>query len=47
MHDDYHLPSDTADKVDPGTIAAVGRIVVGVIGAMPDRAALQPAAAAR
>ncbi|MBK9037392.1 MAG: M20/M25/M40 family metallo-hydrolase [Myxococcales bacterium] len=47
MHDDYHLPTDTADKVDPGTIAAVGRIVVGVIAAMPDRAALQPAAAPR
>lgn len=31
MHDDYHLPSDTADKVDPATIAAVGRIAVDVI----------------
>lgn len=31
MHDDYHLPSDTADKVDPATIAAVGRIVVRLV----------------
>lgn len=35
MHDDYHLPSDTADKVDPATIAAVGRIVVRVIQTLP------------
>ncbi len=35
MHDDYHLPSDTADKVDPATIATVGRIVVRVIHALP------------
>jgi Zn-dependent M28 family amino/carboxypeptidase len=34
MHDDYHLPSDTADKVDPATIATVGRIVVRVITAL-------------
>ncbi|MBL8627601.1 MAG: M20/M25/M40 family metallo-hydrolase [Myxococcales bacterium] len=47
MHDDYHLPSDTPDKVDPGTIAAVGRMVVAVIAGMPDRAALRPAADAR
>jgi hypothetical protein len=31
MHDDYHLPSDTADKVDPATVAAVARIVVEVV----------------
>jgi aminopeptidase N len=35
MHDDYHLPSDTADKVDPPTIATVGRIVVRVIQTIP------------
>jgi Zn-dependent M28 family amino/carboxypeptidase len=35
MHDDYHLPSDTADKVDPVTIATVGRIVVRVIAELP------------
>lgn len=35
MHDDYHLPSDTPDKVDPATIAAVGRIVVRVIHTLP------------
>jgi hypothetical protein len=34
MHDDYHLPTDTADKVDPATIATVGRIVVRVIAAL-------------
>ena len=47
MHDDYHRPSDTADKVDPATIAVVGRMVVGVIAAVPDRAALRPGADAR
>ena len=47
MHDDYHLPSDSPDKVDPATIATVGRMVVAVIAGMPDRAALRPAAAAR
>ncbi len=47
MHDDYHLPSDTPDKIDPATIATVGRMVVAVIAAMPDRAALQPSAASR
>lgn len=31
MHDDYHLPTDTTDKVDPVTVATVGRIVVRVI----------------
>ena len=31
MHDDYHAPTDTADKVDPATIAAVARIVVEVV----------------
>ena len=31
MHDDYHRPTDTADKVDPATIAAVGHIAVGVV----------------
>ena len=31
MHDDYHLPTDTADKVDPATVAAVARIVVEVV----------------
>ena len=31
MHDDYHLPTDTADKVDPPTIAAVGRIAAEVV----------------
>ena len=35
MHDDYHLPTDTADKVDPATIAVVGRIVVRVITELP------------
>lgn len=35
MHDDYHLPTDTADKVDPATIATVGRIVVRVITELP------------
>jgi aminopeptidase N len=35
MHDDYHLPTDTADKVDPATIATVGRIVVRTITALP------------
>lgn len=35
MHDDYHLPSDTADKVDPATIVTVGRIVVRVIQTLP------------
>jgi aminopeptidase N len=34
MHDDYHRPSDTADRVDPGTVAAVGRMVVRVIRAL-------------
>ena len=47
MHDDYHLPSDSPDKVDPATVATVGRMVVAVIAGMPDRAALRPAAAAR
>ena len=47
MHDDYHLPSDTPDKIDPATIATVGRMVVAVIAAMPDRPALQPSAASR
>lgn len=47
MHDDYHQLTDTPDKVDPRTIAAVGRIVVAVIAGMPDRAALRPAADAR
>ncbi|HVV84013.1 MAG TPA: M20/M25/M40 family metallo-hydrolase [Kofleriaceae bacterium] len=36
MHDDYHRPTDTADKVDPATIAAVGRIVVELVLALPD-----------
>ncbi len=31
MHDDYHAPTDTADKVDPATVAAVARIVVEVV----------------
>jgi hypothetical protein len=35
MHDDYHLPTDTSDKVDPETIATVGRIVVRTIAALP------------
>ena len=47
MHDDYHRPTDTADKVDPATIATVGRIVVRVITGLPDRTALQPDADAR
>lgn len=36
MHDDYHQPTDTADKVDPATIAAVGRIVVEVVLGLAD-----------
>lgn len=47
MHDDYHRPTDTADKVDAVTIATVGRIVVRVIEGLPDRAALRPGADAR
>jgi Zn-dependent M28 family amino/carboxypeptidase len=47
MHDDYHRPTDTADKVDPATIAVVGKIVVAVITGVPDRAALQAPATAR
>jgi Zn-dependent M28 family amino/carboxypeptidase len=35
MHDDYHRPSDTPDKVDPATIAIVGRIVVRVVQTLP------------
>ncbi len=35
MHDDYHLPSDTPDKVDPATVATVGRIVVRVVQTLP------------
>lgn len=36
MHDDYHKPTDTADKVDPATIAAVGRIVVELVLGLAD-----------
>jgi hypothetical protein len=35
MHDEYHAPSDTADKVDAATIATVGRIVVRMITELP------------
>jgi hypothetical protein len=35
MHDDYHAPTDTVDKVDGETIATVGRIVVRTIAALP------------
>ena len=35
MHDDYHLPTDTADKVDPATIETVGRIVVRIVTELP------------
>ncbi|KAB2895154.1 MAG: M28 family peptidase, partial [Kofleriaceae bacterium] len=35
MHDDYHLPTDTADKVDPATVEAVGRIVVRIVTELP------------
>jgi len=35
MHDDYHLPSDTADKVDAATVATVGRIVVRLVSELP------------
>jgi hypothetical protein len=35
MHDDYHRPTDTADKVDPETVVTVGRIVVRVIAELP------------
>jgi Zn-dependent M28 family amino/carboxypeptidase len=35
MHDDYHQPTDTPDKIDPATIAVVGRIVVRVVRGLP------------
>lgn len=41
MHDDYHRPTDTADKIDAATIATVGRIVVRVIATLPDRPVLR------
>ena len=47
MHDDYHRPTDTADKVDPATIAAVATTVLHVVAHGPDRAALRPAPIAR
>jgi len=35
-HADYHRPSDTADKVDPGSLAAVARLALRVAGAAAD-----------
>jgi len=35
IHDDYHLPTDTVDKVDPHTVVTVGRLVVRAIAALP------------
>jgi aminopeptidase YwaD len=37
-HADYHRPSDTADKVDPAAVAAVGRLAYRTLRAAADRA---------
>ncbi len=38
--DDYHLPSDTADRLDPGGMAARGRAIERVVVALSQAAAL-------
>ena len=52
IHDDYHRPSDTADKIDAAAMAEIGRIAAGAIerlagGARPVYARVAPPPASR